>query len=341
MTEIFSIPREKQKEYFEGFIKKYICTIEFPKGKYGKGIFCKMPHLNFETINCLLTNHKFEGTDSNKQIKLTLFDGKQISFTLKNNDKDSSREFYQDEESGMTMIEIDDDQISNFLKIDDKFYLYDNMEVYLIDFCLESNLGCYVGLIPENEKVMDEDIENNNRIELFCFNKKKSSGGIMIYVEKDMKVIGFHFGNNNVEGKYWNSCMYLFHFIRNYYQSKKWKFIVKHKRKDGKEIVNQNNQNDQEKDNQRKQPNQNEKKNSQLNNIQKNPLKKKLSSSYSPFLSNMQFNNNQASNPKYQQNNQKINSPMNQQMNNQMINQVNNQMSQQIKNEPTNKSTNE
>jgi len=368
MTEIKALPKEKLKEIFESSIKKYICIIEFPEGKYGKGILCKMPSQKYEIINAVLTNHKFEGIDSNKQIKLTLFDGEKISFSLKSNDKDSTREFYQDKESGMTMIEILEDQNYNFLKIDKNFYLYDNMEVYLIDFCSENNLDCCVGLIPENEKLMDEDNENviDNKIEIFCFNKKKSSGGIMVNTEKNMEVIGFHFGNNNVEGKYWNSCMYLFHFIRNYYYSKNWKFLCKHKRKDDKE--NQNDQNNQskqneqenakikEKDNQRTQPKLNEQKNGQQNNIQKNSQRKMLCSSYSPFVKNNQFNENQVSNPKNQQMyqqvnnqsnqqniqqmnklyNQQVNSPMNQQiyqkMNNPMNQQMNNPMNQQMNN---------
>jgi hypothetical protein len=63
-----------------------------------------MPHQNYGVINALLTNHKFKdinSPDSNKQIKLYLSDGKQISITLnpkerQTNDKNSFREFYQD-----------------------------------------------------------------------------------------------------------------------------------------------------------------------------------------------------------------------------------------------------
>jgi len=340
---------ENQKSINEQNIKKYLCKIEFPIKTFGKGILCKMPHLNYGTINVLFTNHEFkdiEDPNSNKKIKLYLSDGNEIYITLNNKenqtkDKASFREFYQDEESGMTMIEIKDGEIDNFLEYDKDYCLYDNMEVYLLNFCLSAKLDLSVGIILENENLMNPEKDNNNKIGMLCFKKNKSSGGIMLY---DGKIIGFHYGNNNIEGKYWNSCMYLFHFIKNYYQKNNWPFLFKHKRKDGKETTNQNNQNDQNK--------QNEQKNDQLkdkNNLNNNPLKKMLYSSYSPFLKNSQLNINQGydpiNDPKNQQVNQQLNNPMNHQKSNQQVNPQNNYymnypMNQQ-KNSPKNPKKNQ
>ena len=340
---------ENQKSINEQNIKKYLCKIEFPIKTFGKGILCKMPHLNYGTINVLFTNHEFkdiEDPNSNKKIKLYLSDGNEIYITLNNKenqtkDKASFREFYQDEESGMTMIEIKDGEIDNFLEYDKDYCLYDNMEVYLLNFCLSAKLDLSVGIILENENLMNPEKDNNNKIGMLCFKKNKSSGGIMLY---DGKIIGFHYGNNNIEGKYWNSCMYLFHFIKNYYQKNNWPFLFKHKRKDGKETTNQNNQNDQNK--------QNDQKNDQLkdkNNLNNNPLKKMLYSSYSPFLKNSQLNINQGydpiNDPKNQQVNQQLNNPMNHQKSNQQVNPQNNYymnypMNQQ-KNSPKNPKKNQ
>ena len=336
--------KQNQKPITEQNLKKYLCKIEFPKNNYGKGIFCKMPHQNSGEINVLLTNHKFEGIDnsnSKEKIKLYLSNGKQIFINLKNkesNDNNYFRDFYQDEESGITMIEIKEKEIVNFLEIDKDYYLYDNMEVYLINFSSNNKLDLCVGLIPENENnLMNVD---DNKIEIWCFNKKESSGGIMIY---DEKVIGFHFGNNNKEGKYWNSCIYLFHFIRNYFIKKNWRFIIKHKRKDGKGTTKKNKQNDQN-----KQCEQDEQKTAQNNekNIENktNDPNQSLTCIYSsarisnPAKISNQFNNNQnlylmnqKMNPQTnQQMNQQMNQPMEHQMNNQMHQQMNQQMNPQM-----------
>lgn len=105
------------------------------------------------------------------------------------------------------MIEIfKDADILNNIKFINFFEEYEDnskKSVFLADFCSDKKLIYPVRLIMQKEAgKIGEYVVNENKIEYFCFCKDKSSGGPILF---NNKVIGLHYGNNNKEGKYWNS----------------------------------------------------------------------------------------------------------------------------------------
>ena len=232
-------------------INKCICKIECPSGGYVTGFFCKIPVPKREhRLRALITKYSVLGIKSNKS-------NKEIKIILSNNQitvlkisKKCKRIIFSDEIHDIIMIELNETEdidiftYINLLYLDEEFYTYENESVYLIDFS-ENNINYYVGIIQQKEQEeLIEDKENNeknkDKIEILCFNKKKSLGGPIIF---NNELIGIHYGNENIEGNYWDSGIYILNFMFEYYGSIKKKLIYKrHKREITKinvdEIVN-------------------------------------------------------------------------------------------------------
>ena len=225
-------------------INKCICKIECPSGGYVTGFFCKIPIPKEEhRLRTLITKYSILGiksNDSDKEIKIILSNNQPTVLKIS---KDYQREIFADEIHDILMIQLNEKEdidifnYINLLYLDEEFYNYENESVYLIDFS-GNNIDYSVGIIQQNEKEeLKEDEENNeinmDKIEILCFNKKKSLGGPIIL---NNEVIGIHYGNENNEGYYWDSGIYILNFMFEYYGSIKEKLHYKRHKKEIKKI---------------------------------------------------------------------------------------------------------
>ena len=234
---------------------KYIFLISYPNGILRTGFFIEFFVPNkLDRIKVLLTTYinlgekDLEEKDLEKGVEIKVFsnDDKVNGKIIK---KEDCKIIFQNEIINATMIEIfnDADILNNirFLKFFEEYEDYSKKSVFLADFSPDKKLIYPVGLIIQKEEgKMGEDDQNENetKIEYFCFYKGKSFGGPILL---DNKVLGIHYGNNNQEGKYWNSGIHILNIIRCYYGKNGLCFISKKKKEENNNNDNQINNNNQ------------------------------------------------------------------------------------------------
>jgi len=268
------IKRDNSEILEEKNLEKKIFQILYPNGEVRTGFFIKFFVPNkLERIKVLLTTYSNLGEkdlEEGMDIKVFSNDEKDSGKIIK---KEHCKIIFQDEICNATMIEIfkDADILNNiqFINFFEEYEDYSKKSVFLVDFCSDKKLIYPVGLItPKEEAKIGEDEENENKIEYFCFYKGKSSGGPILL---NNKVLGLHYGNNNKEGKYWNSGIHIINIISGYYGKNGLCYISK-KKKEKK--LNNNNQ--------------------KLNNIQNNNLSNQQmnpNNNYIPNSNHMPINN--------------------------------------------------
>ena len=116
-----------------------ICKIKI-NANYGTGFFCKISIDKNITKNFLMTNYHIldeKYSKKNKKINLLLNDEKEI----KTIDLKIQRNVYYNKENDITLIELkDNDNINNFLELDDKLFInnneiiYENKSLYVLQY---------------------------------------------------------------------------------------------------------------------------------------------------------------------------------------------------------------
>ena len=247
---------------FGSEIEKKIVQVRYPNGELRTGFFCEIPIPKNEIkIKVLLTTYSNlkeeeieEGVDIEVFSITDIDNGKKIH-------KKNCEIIFQDEFCNATMIKIfnnnnenNDNIINNinYLEYPEKYDYY-SKSIFLVDFSSDKKLIYPIGLITKKEeRKIEEDNENEHKIEFFCFYKGKSFGGPILIKEKEenedekIKVIGIHFGNYNKEGKYWNSGINILKIINCYYGKKGFLFIskkMKEKKNNNNQIFNYNQNN--------------------------------------------------------------------------------------------------
>ena len=164
-----------------------ICKIKM-NNIYGTGFFCKIPFENDETKNFLMTNFHIlnkKNINENNKINLLLND----EDILKTIDLKIKRKTYFNKEDDITLIEInEDDNINNFLELDDKLlkdnneFIYENKSLYILQYPFGRNAAVSYGLLTSLD---------NSEIKHTCSTHNGSSGSPILNLETN-KVIGIH-----------------------------------------------------------------------------------------------------------------------------------------------------
>ena len=262
--------KDKEKQRFESELEKKFYKVVYPNNEQRIGFFCQIhfPKKN-KRIKVLITtysNLEEEDVEKGVDIKVISSDEKDNVKIIK---KEYSQIIFHDEVCNVTMITIlkEEDILNNinYLEYSEEYEDYSTKSIFLVDYSSDKKLVYPVGLIlKEGEKTEGQD-ENEDKIKFFCFYKGKSFGGPILYDEnaqhlkdeneeneteeenekneakeakearekigKNIKVIGIHYGNNNKEGKYWNSGMYILDIISSYYGKNGWCFVSKKKKR--------------------------------------------------------------------------------------------------------------
>ena len=226
----------------ETIIEKYIFQISYPNGEFRTGFFIEFYVPNkLERIKVLLTTYSNLGEDKIEEgvdIKVFSNDDKDNCKIIK---KNYCKIIFHDKICNVTMIKIFKEAyiLNNiqFLKYYEEYEDNSTKSVFLVDFSSDKKLIYPVGLIKKNEEgKIGEDEEN--KIEYFCFYKGKSFGGPILL---NNKILGIQYGNNNTEGKYWNSGIHIINIIRSYYGKNGLCYISKKKKEQSQNNNNQNN----------------------------------------------------------------------------------------------------
>ena len=166
-------------------IKKCICKVD--GNKIGTGFFSKIKYNN-ELISVMITNYHIIDDNyikNNKQIKISINENLQL---ININEKIYSS---ITEEYDIMIIKIKEEEIKNYLEIDENIYNNNSEELY-------KNQSIYILHYPNGGKVsisFGYGIEkiNNYDIKHLCNTEVGSSGGpILCYLTN--KVIGIHKG---------------------------------------------------------------------------------------------------------------------------------------------------
>ena len=191
-----------------------ICKIKI-NANYGTGFFCKISIDKNITKNFLMTNYHIldeKYSKKNKKINLLLNDEKEI----KTIDLKIQRNVYYNKENDITLIELkDNDNINNFLELDDKLFrnnheiIYENKSLYILQYPLGKNAAVSYGLLTSIDKF---------EIKHKCSTENGSSGSPILNLETN-KVIGIHKeGSINFE---FNKGTYLKNILIDFIQKNK------------------------------------------------------------------------------------------------------------------------
>ena len=161
------------------------CICKIYKGN-GTGFLCILPYNN---IKILITNYHVINKiyiKNNKTIKIAFNDDKEERDILLT----EKRKIFFDKENDTTIIEIkDEDQINNFLELDDKLFnnhselYYENNTIYTLHYPKLNKSSVSYGLIRK--------INDDNNINHTCNTESGSSGSPILNLANN-KVIGIH-----------------------------------------------------------------------------------------------------------------------------------------------------
>ena len=164
-------------------MKKSICKIYKKNGKKGTGFFCKIKYGN-KNIKVMITNYHLindKYIKENDRIETTLNDDKEnITIYLKN------KKIYTNELYDITIIEIKNEEINNFMNIDERYLkgsgvIYDK-SIYIIQYPLGEKAGVSYGII----NIIDEF-----NLEYYCNTELGSSGSPILNIANN-EIIGIH-----------------------------------------------------------------------------------------------------------------------------------------------------
>ena len=188
--------------YLEGISKieeqmqKCVCKIKFGD-IIGTGFFCKIKINDKEILPVLITNYHVINENNikngKKKIKVSLFNER----VFKVISIDNNKKFFFDKDLDVTFIEINiqKDEINDFLEIDEKVIyekenlndIYSSKSIYTINYPKGENVAVSFGFLSEI---------NNNDIVHSC-NTEYGSSGSPIILLNTFKVIGIHHGFDN------------------------------------------------------------------------------------------------------------------------------------------------
>ena len=174
-------------------MRKCICKIKCSINGHGSGFFCKIPFPNeFKLLPVLVTNNHVLGENDIKE-------GKKITFSINNNDKDNFEiiidktiKTYTKKKYDITFIEIksiDKIKPDSFLDVDDKINSeepndeYKDKDIYIIGNIDKFNLGKIKGIREDNYTILH-----------LCPTNPGSSGSPLINLN-NFKIIGIHKGS--------------------------------------------------------------------------------------------------------------------------------------------------
>ena len=167
-------------------MKKNIFKICLNDGSKGTGFFCKIPFINENVLNALITNNHVINLEMEK-ITISINNDKEIKVIELNN-----RIKYTNKEYDITIIEIKEkDNINNYLELDENIMkkgsnkLYINNTIYIIQYPGGKQLGVSYGILY---KIFEDKEYNFNHL---CCTEEGSSGSPIINIINN-KVIGIH-----------------------------------------------------------------------------------------------------------------------------------------------------
>ena len=165
-------------------MKKNIIKICLNDGTKGTGFFCKIPFINENVLNALITNNHVINLEMEK-ITISINNDKEIKVIELNN-----RIKYTKKEYDITIIEIKEkDEIDNYLELDENIMkkgsnkLYINNTIYIIQYPGGKQLGVSYGILY---KIFEDKEYNFNHL---CCTEEGSSGSPIINIINN-KVIG-------------------------------------------------------------------------------------------------------------------------------------------------------
>ena len=164
-----------------------ICKIKI-KGANGTGFFCRIPFLENEIMDCLMTNYHVLNEkyfEENKEINILLNDdSKALAIDL-----GIKRKKYLNKKYDLVLIELKErDKIKNFLELDDNLFkknekiFYEEKSIYVLHYPNGKNACVSYGLL---NKIEEYDIIHK------CSTENGSSGSPILNLENN-KVIGIH-----------------------------------------------------------------------------------------------------------------------------------------------------
>ena len=179
------------------------CVCKIYNGKDGTGFFIKIPYKTIILPVIMTNNHVINEND--------IINNKMITISLNNEEEskiikiDKDRFFYTNEDLDVTIIEIkeEEDNINNFLELDEKINECLNMSNEEISIFLKniySNKSIYTLNYPEGKEVVVSYAQPpeilDKKINHKCQTKEGSSGS-PILLSHNQKVIGIHYGTSN------------------------------------------------------------------------------------------------------------------------------------------------
>jgi len=298
-------------------INKYIYNI-ICQNNLVKGIFCRIANINNSELALALITSKNVNIVENK-VGIS-FNNQIIYLEIKSN-------FDKNE---LKIIEINPAQeyLKNFKFINIDYYSildsckkneFNDKIAYLFDLDSYNGIKFNVGII-QNINV------ETNKMEFLCFQKGKTSGGLIICNENNkIQLIGIFESPENK--KYWKDGTFIYEYIKQFYENNDCtKYLLIKQMNHQKNKNAKNNNNIKNLNNLNNQSNQSNKNNNNLNVFNKNNQNNQnINNNNMNYQNNQNINNN---NMNYQ-NNQNINNNMNfqnnQNINNNNLNYQNNQ----------------
>ena len=179
-------------------MKKSVCKIHKDDGTKGTGFFCKIkyPNQTYYIYLLISNNHILEEKDLKNDNNILISINNEKEFRIIK--LDDSRKKYTSEILDITFIEIKPnlDKIEDFLDIDENIYKNDNFlndiyskkTIYSLHYPKGKNIAVSYGLLLE--------IKDNSICHLW-YTEEGSSGSPILSLN-NFKVIGIHYGKNNL-----------------------------------------------------------------------------------------------------------------------------------------------
>ena len=142
-----------------------ICKIKI-KGANGTGFFCRIPFLENEIMDCLMTNYHVLNEkyfEENKEINILLNDdSKALAIDL-----GIKRKKYLNKKYDLVLIELKErDKIKNFLELDDNLFkknekiFYEEKSIYVLQYPNGKNACVSYGLLKSFNTIKISDVQH-------------------------------------------------------------------------------------------------------------------------------------------------------------------------------------